>query len=30
MPPTPEEIGIHSNVDSLPLVPHIEDYEITF
>lgn len=30
MPPTPEEIGIDSNVDSLPLVPYIEDYEITF
>lgn len=28
MPPTPAEIGIKENVDGLPLVPLIEDYEI--
>ena len=28
IPPTPEEIGIKENVDALPLVSVIEDYEI--
>lgn len=28
MPPTPAEIGIKENVDGLPLVPLIEDYQI--
>lgn len=30
IPPTPEEIGITSNVDSLPLIPSIEDFEVKY
>ncbi len=30
IPPTPEEVGIGENVDSLPLASWIEDFELAY